>query len=134
MSEIKYLSRQINLNNLTYYFKSKSISPMNFTGFKAPLHFYGDIYNGNIKLAKAEEDQEQFKLDLNEITRENPKKRSADQIKTIENIKTLYKLTEKIIKLYNDYAKITSEAKCKIKHETGLRILTPLNKCFKDYQ
>ena len=27
-----------------------------------------------------------FKLDLNETTRGNPKKKSADQIKTIENI------------------------------------------------
>ena len=29
MSEIKDLSRQTDLNNLTYYFKSKSISPIN---------------------------------------------------------------------------------------------------------
>ena len=31
-------------------------------------------------------------------------------MKTIENMKNLYKSREKIIKLYNDYAKITFEA------------------------
>ena len=55
------------------------------------MHFYIDIFDGNIKLAKAEEDQEQFKSDLNEITRQNSKKKSEDQIRTIENIKNLYK-------------------------------------------
>ena len=43
MSEIKDLSRQIDHNNLTYYFKSKGISPINFIGFKAPMHLYRDI-------------------------------------------------------------------------------------------
>ena len=58
MSEIKDLSKQIDVDNLTYYFKSKSISPLNFIGFKAPLHLYRDMFNGNIKLATADEDQE----------------------------------------------------------------------------
>ena len=65
ISETKDLSRQINLNNSTYYFKNKNATSINFIGFKAPLHFYRDIFDGNIELAKAEEDQEQFKSDLN---------------------------------------------------------------------
>ena len=40
MSEIRDWSRQIDLNNLTYYFKTKSISPINYIGFEAPLHLY----------------------------------------------------------------------------------------------
>ena len=76
MSSIKDLSNQIDLSNLTYYFKKKSISPINFIGFKSPLNLYKDICGGNIELAKAEEDQEQFKLDLNEIARRNPKKKN----------------------------------------------------------
>ena len=74
MIEIKDLSRQINLNNLTFYFKDKRISPINFIGFKAPLHFYRDIFDGDIELAKAEKNQKQFKLNLNEIIKGNPKK------------------------------------------------------------
>ena len=38
MDEIKDLSRQINFNNLIYYFKSKDIAPINFIGFKG--HYY----------------------------------------------------------------------------------------------
>ena len=74
MIEIKDLSIQIGINNLTYYFKNKSISPINVIGSKAPLHLYKDIFNGNIKLAKVE-DQKQFKSDLNQITTGNPEKK-----------------------------------------------------------
>ena len=49
---------------------------------------YRDIFNDNIKLAKIEEDEEQFKSDLNEMTRGTPMEKSANQKrKTIENIK-----------------------------------------------
>ena len=75
MIEIKDLSIQIDINNLTYYFKNKSISPINVIGSKAPLHLYKDMFNGNIKLVKVEEDQKQFKSDLNQITRGNPEKK-----------------------------------------------------------
>ena len=52
-------------------------------------------------------------MDLNEITKRNPKKNSEDQRKTIKNIKNLYESREKVITLYNDYAKTRSEAKHK---------------------
>ena len=90
MAEIKNLSIQIDINNLTYYFKNENNSTITFSGFKAILHLYRDIFNGNVKLAKAEEDQKQFKSDLNEIKRGNPMKKLANQIKTIGNIKNLY--------------------------------------------
>ena len=76
MSEINNLGRQTDLNNLTYYFQDKIVSPVNFIGFKAPLHLYRDTFDVNIELAKAEEEQKQFKIDLNEIARGNPKKKS----------------------------------------------------------
>ena len=59
---------------------------------------------------KAEEDQKQFKLDLIEITRENPRKKSEGQLNAIENIKTLYESRKKVVELYNDNAKIISKA------------------------
>ena len=43
----------------------------------------------------------------------------------IENIKNLDKSREKIIKLYNDYAKTIFEAKHKAKYGKGLKIFTP---------
>ena len=65
-------------------------------------------------------------MDLNEITKRQPKKKSKGQIATIENIKNLYRSREKVIKLYTDYAKIRPEAKYKSKYYRKLlEILTP---------
>ena len=54
---------------------NKSISLTNLIGFKGPCHLYRDIFDGNIELGKVEVDQEQFKSDLNEIKRGNPRKK-----------------------------------------------------------
>ena len=67
MDEINDLSRKIDFNNLTYCFKSKDSSPINFIGFKALLHLYRNTLNGNTKLIKGEKDLKQFKSNLNEI-------------------------------------------------------------------
>ena len=42
MSEIQHLSKQISLNNLTYYFKGE-IGPKIFIIFKGPLGIYENI-------------------------------------------------------------------------------------------
>ena len=42
-----------------------------------------------------------------------------------KNIKTLYESRENVTKLFNDYPKVVSEAKCKIKYEDGLKMLSP---------
>ena len=41
------------------------------------------------------------------------------------NVKNFFNSKEKIIKLYNDYAKIISEAVYRAKQGNGLKILTP---------
>ena len=87
------------------------------------MHIYDNIKNDNTSIEKIEEDQKQFKL--NNITTENPSRKSKVQLNTIENIKNLCNSREKIIKLFNDYAEIRSEAMCKTKYGTGLKILTP---------
>ena len=43
IGEIYNISKQIDFNNLTYYFKDKSISPINFAGFRDPIHIYNNI-------------------------------------------------------------------------------------------
>ena len=45
MGKIQNLSKQINFNNLIYYFKNES-GPKIFIGFKGPLHFYKSIKDG----------------------------------------------------------------------------------------
>ena len=125
MDEINDLSRKINFNNLTYYFKSKDSSPINFIGFKVLLYLYRNTLNGNAKLMKGEKDQKQFKSNLNEITIGSPKNKSKNQLITIKNINNLYNPREKNIEFYNNYAKIRSEAKNQAKYGEGLKILTP---------
>ena len=106
MSEIQDINKQIGFNNLTYYSESQNLASTNFIGFRSPIHIYNEIKNGKRSIKKLEEDQKQFKSDLNEITRGNTKKKSACQIKTIGNIENLYNSRQKVINLFNDYAKI----------------------------
>ena len=48
-------------------------------------YIFKKIFNGDTDIEKAEEDQKQYKSNLNEITIGNPKNRSNDQIN--QNIK-----------------------------------------------
>ena len=59
------------------------------------------------------------------MTTGNPKHKSKDQLDTIKNIKNLYYSRQKVINLFNDCAKIMSEAAHKTKSGTGRKILTP---------
>ena len=93
MGEIQILSKQIDFNNLIYYFKGKSAS-RHFLDFRGPLALYRNINNGYITLEKAEENQKNFKSDVNEIVKGRYK--LEDQKSTIKNIKTLYKSLKKL--------------------------------------
>ena len=54
------------------------------------LHIFKEIENGNILLQKVEKEQEQFKSNLGEITKENLDHKSKDQLDAIKNVKNLY--------------------------------------------
>ena len=43
IGEIYNIGKQIDFTNLTYYFKDKSISPINFVGFRDPINIYNNI-------------------------------------------------------------------------------------------
>ena len=116
------MSDEINFNDLAYHFISPNIAPINFIGFKVPLNIYNDIKNGNISIEKGEEDQKKFKSSLSELTSGNPKYGRKYQLDAITNIKNLYTSREKVINLFNDYAKIRSEAMFKTKQGTGFKV------------
>ena len=61
------------------------------------------------------QDQKEFKLDKAAITIGNPKYRSDLQVNATKNIKNLHNAVKKVIKLFNDYGKLTSEDKHKAK-------------------
>ena len=64
MSAIQNLSKHINFNNLTYYFKHERC-PKSFIGFKGPLRFYKNIKDSYATLEKAEENKK--KSNFNEM-------------------------------------------------------------------
>ena len=61
MGEIQNLSKDINFNNLTYYFKGNS-NPKIIIGFKGQLGFYKNIKEGYTILEKAEENKNNNKI------------------------------------------------------------------------
>ena len=64
-----------------------------------------------------------FKSNLKEILRKRHK--SKEQKSALRNIKLLYESREAIIKLFNDYSSIVSEAKYESIYGEGLKIITP---------
>ena len=74
-------------------------------------------------LEDAKELQNIFKSNLREISRGRFK--SKEQISALENIKLLYEPRQAVMKLFNDYSSIASEAKHKAKQRKRLKILTP---------
>ena len=122
IGEIYNISKEINFNNLTYHFAGSNIAPINC--IRGSMRIYNELKNGNISTEKIEEDQKQFKSKLNEITIGNQKHKSKNQLDTIKKY-NLYNSRDKVIKFYNDYAKIISEAMYKTKQGTALKILTP---------
>ena len=67
-----------------------------------------------MKLEETKEQQNKFKLDLNERSRGWVK--LEEQKIALENIELLYKSWEAVIKLFNDYSSIVSEDKDKEKY------------------
>ena len=89
------------------------------------MHIFKDLHDGDITLEDIEKEQIKFKRDLGRIKQGSPKK-SKEQEKTRNNIKNLYESREKVIQLFNDYAKNMSKNIYDSKQKgTGLKILTP---------
>ena len=123
------LSKEIDFKNLIYHFKTLSISSINFIKFKGLLILLNKIENCNTSSKKkAEEEQDDFRLDLREIMSGNPKYKEDYQVDTIKNVKNLYNSRQKVIDLFNDNARIKSKAIHRTKQDetkgTGSKILT----------
>ena len=68
IGKILNMSKQIDFNNLTSYFKDKNIRSISFVGFRGLMHIHNDIYQGNTSIEKIEKE---FKSNLGEITKGN---------------------------------------------------------------
>ena len=90
------------------------------------MYTYEQLKWGDKISKQVEQEQENFRSELNEITRGSNK--SQTQLDTIKNAKNLYNSRLKIIDLLNDNSRIRFEAIYKAIKKitgTGLKILTP---------
>ena len=71
MDEILDMSKEIDYGNLVYNFKGSTPS-INFTIFGGPMYTYNQLKNGEKTLQQVEEEQKDFKNNLNEITSGTP--------------------------------------------------------------
>ena len=126
LAKIRESYKPINFNDLTYNFKDLRISSIGFIKFKASLHIFKSIHNGDKVLEDVEEEQKELKRDLGRIKQGNPRNKSEEQQNTIDNIENLYNSREEVIKMFNDYARNMYRNIYDSKQEvTGLKILTP---------
>ena len=126
LAKIRISYEHIDFNNLIYHFKEPNISSISFSKFKCPMHIFKSIHKGDITLEDIEKEKIELKRNLVHINQGNPKKKSDEQKKTVDNIKNLHDSREKIIQLFNNYARNMSKNIYDSKQKgTGLKILTP---------
>ena len=90
------------------------------------MHTFKNIYKSDITLEDVEKEQTKLKRDLGRINQEDPKDKSLEQKKTINNIKNLHNSREEVVRMFNDYSKNISKNIYDSKQKgRGLKILTP---------
>ena len=125
LAEIRNSSKT-DFNNVKYTFKDRNNAPIDFIGFKGLLHIFKGMHGGDITLEDVvEKDQIKLKSDLAQIRQRNPKNRSEEQNNVINSVTNLYESREKVVQMFNNYAKNMSRNIYKTKQLTGLKILTP---------
>ena len=77
------LEKRINPDNLIYKYKPEGISLKGFRNYRDPIKLFKDLRDGNINPKELWKDQINFKSDLGEIKKGNPKSKSKDQISVI---------------------------------------------------
>ena len=65
-------------DKVTYHFKSEDRMPISFKGFNCPSGLVRKIMDGSIDLGKANEDQEKFRSNLSEITKQKWEHKSEE--------------------------------------------------------
>ena len=95
-----------------------------FSNYQSPIDLFINLRDGNADPREVLKNQIDFKWDLGEIRKGNPKSKSEDQISVIKIFNFFY-LRGKVINFYRDYYILLPEAKYKAKDGKGLKILTP---------
>ena len=98
---------------------------LGFNQFDNVFSLLDKIRDDKISLTDVKNDQENLKSDLNEIKKGSKKHRSKEQKNALHNIEMLYNARNEVIKFYDGYSSMVSQAKIKATKGTGLKILTP---------
>ena len=106
------MDKRVKLDDLIYRYKGNTRNE-EFNKYDNALDLIDKIRNGEIKLADAKNNQNNFKMHLGEIKK--GAKKSKEQKNTIYNIELLYKARKEAIKFFDDYSLMVSEAKNKAK-------------------
>ena len=69
------------------------------------MHTFKSIHNCNIPLEDVEKEQIELKRDLGRINQGDPKNKSEQQKKTIDNIENLYNSRKEVFQMFNDYVR-----------------------------
>ena len=123
-NETNTLNDKIRLDKLTYHFKNEDGTSISFNGFHRPLGFVRKIKDGFIDLEKTKENKEKIKSNLMERIAAKWEHKSEKQKNNINNLEIFYKAKEKVIKLFDHYTTIISNAKYEAKKGNGLTILS----------
>ena len=124
IKEMTELNEKVNRDNLIYRYKGNT-AIINSDQFDHAFSLFDKIRNGKISLTNAKNDQEKFRSNLSEIKRGNKKHKSYELKNTMYKISILNRARNKVIKFFDDYSSMVSEAKLKATKGTGLKILTP---------
>ena len=84
---------------MVYEFKTEG-SPKDFSNYQNPIDLFINFRDGNVSPREVLKNQKEFKSDLREIKKGNPKSKSKDQISVIQNVQNCFDLREKIINFF----------------------------------
>ena len=101
---------------------------MTFIDFKAPLHIFKSIYNGDVTLEDIEKEQIKLKSGFRSHQAKSPKidqENKRRQYCYESRGKSCSTFCSTVVQLFNDYVKNMSKNMYDSKKEQGLKILTP---------
>ena len=81
---------------MIYKYKTKGKSLKDFSNYQNVMYFFIHLIEGNVNPGEVLKNQINFKSDLGEIKKENPKSKSADQISALLNIQNVFDLWGKV--------------------------------------
>ena len=122
LDKLEELNNKIDYDNLKYVVE-RSGDQYSFNKLKDPIALLNIIKNGKISLEEAKEKQKDYYNYLNTILKRN---KSANQKRTLANIKIFINARDNAIKFIEDYSSMILEAKKLAKEQEGtVKILTP---------